>query len=131
MDRFLRRTGLEDLTPVEGYEKTEKLVKRLEREGYVVKVKESAGNGEEDVFWVVGPRGKVEVGEKGVKGLVRAVYDPAEGEEEGELESRVKRSLGIAEGEGREQPTEGRKKRGRKKEADEEGEDDEDDEDDE
>lgn len=64
----------------------------MEREGYVTKVRESTGTGEEDIYWVVGPRGKVEVGEEGVRGLVKAVYG---GEEVQELERRVERSLGA------------------------------------
>lgn len=43
---------------------------------------------------MVGPRGKVEVGEQGVAGLVRTVY--GEGATE-ELEKRIERSLGLGE----------------------------------
>ena len=89
---------MEDNTPVEGYEKTEKLLKRIEREGYLVKIKESAGPGnEEDVFWMVGPRGKVEVGDSGVEGLTREVYGSPEGQESQELGRRIARSLGLGE----------------------------------
>ena len=134
MDRYLRRLGLEDNTPVRSYDKTEKLVKRMERDGYILKVKESAGNGEEDVYWVVGPRGKVEVGEKGVAGLVKTVYNEEEdGEEERELERRINRSLGIGEAVVRREEGGGKaKKRGRPKrggQAEDEGGDEEDDDD--
>ncbi|KAK3723434.1 hypothetical protein LTR37_001686 [Vermiconidia calcicola] len=140
MDRYLRRLGLEDNTPLEGAEKTEKMLKRMERDGYLYKVKESnAGmGGEEDVFWVVGPRGRVEVGEQGVRGLVGAVYGEVGEEEEEELERRVRRSLGLGEGlPGRVREGEGaRKKRGRKRRGQDEedaeggGEDEEEDDDD-
>lgn len=64
----------------------------MERDGYVGKVREATGTGEEDIFWVVGPRGKVEVGEAGVRGLVGAVHADEEREE---LMRRVERSLGT------------------------------------
>lgn len=126
MDRYLRRLGLEDATPVDGFEKTEKLMKRMEKDGYVLKVKENAGNGEEDVYWVVGPRAKVEVGEKGVEGLVKSVYGfgvEAEGDEE--LERRIKRSLGIGEGVARKAVEVEKKKKGRKRREEQEDEEDE------
>ena len=71
-------------------DKTDKILKRMEREGYIVKVREREAGGEETVEWVVGPRGRVEVGEEGVAGLVRDVF----GKEAG-LESRLERSLGL------------------------------------
>lgn len=115
MERYLRRLGIEDNTPIRGYDKTEKLLKRMERDGYIVKIKESAGNGEEDISWVVGPRGKVEVGEKGVEGLVKIVYHFETDEaDEKELERRIARSLGTGEGVARNEPSDGQaKKRGR------------------
>lgn len=53
--------------------------------------------GEEVIEYIVGPRGKVEVGESGVSGLVRKVYGrtaPAEGEANDEFEARLARSVG-------------------------------------
>lgn len=98
MERYLRRLGIEDHTPVYGSEKTEKFLKRLEREGYIQEVREKAMQGEEDVSYIVGPRGKVEVGRTGVEGLVKAVWGDFEvPEEEEELERRIQRSLGVGE----------------------------------
>ncbi|KAL2043231.1 hypothetical protein N7G274_004291 [Stereocaulon virgatum] len=74
-------------------EKTEKVLKRMEREQYIMKVKERDGGGEETVDYVIGPRGKVEVGERGVAGLVRKVYAKKDAEAD-ELERRLIRSLG-------------------------------------
>ena len=74
-------------------EKTEKVLKRMEKENYIVKVRERDGGGEENVDYVIGPRGKVEVGERGVAGLVRRVYDKKDAEAD-ELERRLVRSLG-------------------------------------
>jgi hypothetical protein len=96
----------EDYTPID---KTDKLLARLCKEGYLVRTKESDGN-EEIVEFMVGPRGKVEVGSSGVAGLVREVYGRGRGAgagagEEGstqleremraEFEERLRRSLGI------------------------------------
>ena len=74
-------------------EKTEKVLKRMEREQYIIKVKERDGGGEESVDYVIGPRGRVEVGERGVAGLVRKVYGKKDAEAD-ELERRLVRSLG-------------------------------------
>ena len=74
-------------------EKTEKVLKRMEKEQYIVKVRERDGGGEETVDYVVGPRGKVEVGERGVAGLVKRVYNKKDAEAD-ELERRLVRSLG-------------------------------------
>ena len=74
-------------------EKTEKVLKRMEREGYVVKVRERDGGGEESIDYVVGPRGKAEIGERGVAGVVRKVYGK-KAAEAAELEKKLVRSLG-------------------------------------
>ena len=74
-------------------EKTEKVLKRMEKEGYIVKVRERDGGGEESVDYVVGPRGKAEVSEVGVAGCVRKVFGKT-GMEREELERRLVRSLG-------------------------------------
>lgn len=72
-------------------EKTEKgALARMQREGYIVKVRER-GEGEDTVDYHIGPRGKAEVGELGVAGLVREVYGSRGGDE---VERRLVRSLG-------------------------------------
>jgi melanoma-associated antigen len=97
---------------------TEKVIARMVREGYLERRREDG----EGWVYTVGPRGKVEVGTKGVEGLVRGVYagavrtrqddeddeedDGDEGEntrrkpklpkmEEEELNRRLMRSLGV------------------------------------
>ncbi|EME50240.1 hypothetical protein DOTSEDRAFT_68946 [Dothistroma septosporum NZE10] len=97
MERNLKKLGLDDNTPLSDYDKTEKLTKRLEKDGYIVRVKESTGTGEDDIFWTVGPRGKVEVGEEGVRGLVSTVFGHPEEEAGMELDAKVMRSLGVNE----------------------------------
>ncbi|KXT14700.1 hypothetical protein AC579_6375 [Pseudocercospora musae] len=96
MERYLQRLKIDDQTPVVDFEKNERLMKRMEKDGYIARVKESSGTGEDDIYWIVGPRGKIEVGEDGVRGVTTAVYAPKTDEEEEELERKVSRSLGIA-----------------------------------
>ena len=91
LEKHLRRMNADNY--VLAGEKTEKVLKRMERENYIVKVRERDGGGEESVEYVIGPRGKVEVGEKGVAGLVRSVYGKKDAEAD-ELERRLVRSLG-------------------------------------
>ena len=90
LERYLRRANADQHTPVD---KTEKLLHRLCKEGYLMRVKESGG-GEEVVEYMVGPRGKVEVGSEGVLGLVKGVYGDSAMED---LDVRVKRSMGLNE----------------------------------
>jgi hypothetical protein len=120
MERYLKRMHLDDTTPVEGYDKPAILLKRLERDGYVVRVKETGPSGEEDISWILGSRAKVEIGDGGVSGLTKAVYNQPEGAELEELEKRIGRSLGVgdrpsdrqrqADG-GAEKPRRGRRRR--------------------
>lgn len=147
LSRYLRRLMLEDATPLAATPKPEAMFKRLEREGYIVRVKESNTGGEDDVSFTLGPRGKVEVGEAGVRGLVQQVYgaENMDQKQEQELSRRIDRSLGIEEREkrraiegGRAARNETQRKSGRGKgkrrraaEEDEEDDDDDDDEEDE
>ncbi|KAI9755293.1 MAG: hypothetical protein M1815_005083 [Lichina confinis] len=90
LNRYLRRANAEPYTPVD---KTDKLLQRFCKEGYLVKIKDSS-NGEEQIEYTVGPRGKVEVGTDGVAGLVKTVYGDGTTED---LEARIQRSLGLDE----------------------------------
>lgn len=91
LERHLKRMNADN--HVLNGEKTEKVFKRMEREGYIVKVRERDGGGEESIDYVVGPRGKAEIGEKGVAGVVRKVYGNKDTEAD-ELEKKLVRSLG-------------------------------------
>jgi DNA-binding MarR family transcriptional regulator len=101
LDRYLKRVNAETYTSLGA---TEKLLARMVKEGYVEKRRDTS-TGEENIEWVVGPRGKVEVGIKGVQGLVKGVYgfggtrgpDMEDEDEEKELDRKLKRSLGIRE----------------------------------
>ncbi|KAL9599373.1 MAG: hypothetical protein Q9219_003906 [cf. Caloplaca sp. 3 TL-2023] len=91
LEKHLKRMNADNY--VLSGEKTEKVLKKLEKEGYIIKIRERDGGGEETVDFVVGPRGKAEVGENGVAGLVRKVWGKR-GAERQELERRLVRSLG-------------------------------------
>ncbi|KAJ6056028.1 hypothetical protein N7444_005126 [Penicillium canescens] len=101
LDRYLARMNADVGTPID---RTEKLLQRLCKEGYLIRTREMDG-GEEVIEYIVGPRGKVEVGSGSVAGLVRAVYgkegggDGDEGEiermEREDFEGRLGRTLGA------------------------------------
>jgi hypothetical protein len=90
LERYLQRTNAEQYTPLD---KTDKLLQRLCKEGYLVRVKD-ASCGEETVEYMAGARAKVEVGPEGVAGLVRTVYG---GADVADLNARLERSLGLKE----------------------------------
>ncbi|KAE8153265.1 MAGE family-domain-containing protein [Aspergillus avenaceus] len=109
LDRYLKRTNADTYTPID---RTDRLIQRLCKDGYIVRLREMDG-GEEVIEYMVGPRGKMEVGPQGVAGLVREVYgrqraiDDAEptaleSEQMKEFELRLARSLGISRPEPRE-----------------------------
>lgn len=73
--RYLSRLRLDSWTPMGGSSGStvDRMLARMVKEGYLEKrIDNSAG--EETVEWVVGPRGKREVGRQGVAALVRGVY---------------------------------------------------------
>ncbi|KAL2259902.1 hypothetical protein VTK26DRAFT_6257 [Humicola hyalothermophila] len=76
-------------------EKTEMVLQRMVKQGYLVKVTESrsAGDEEDATTWHVGPRGKVEVGKESIAALVRTVY----GGSDDDLERKLQASLKIKE----------------------------------
>jgi hypothetical protein len=88
LDRYLARLNANKNMPMD---KTENVLKKMSTHGYITKVLDRSGD-EETVDWVVGPRGKVEIGNKGVLGLVKEVYGNSGPED---LQQRLTRSLGI------------------------------------
>ena len=91
LEKHLKRVNADEY--VLGGERKDSVLKRMIKEGYIVKVRERDHGGEETVDFVVGPRGKTEVGERGVAGLVRMVYGKKDAEAD-EIERRLVRSLG-------------------------------------
>jgi hypothetical protein len=92
LDRALRRMNADQLTPLGTKDKT---ITQMIKDGYIVRVKDTS-SGEETVEYIVGPRGKVEVGRDGVANFVRMMYGEGGGEIE-DLERRIDRTLNVAE----------------------------------
>ena len=73
-------------------EKTELVLQRMIKQGYLIRTTDTSGHGDEDTTtWHVGPRGKVEVDNEAIAKLVREVY----GESNPDLENRIQASLKL------------------------------------
>jgi melanoma-associated antigen len=72
LSRYLRHLSIEDETPLMS---TEKLLKQMEKQGYIVKERDLVTEEMRYDFYL-GPRGKVEVGKEGAKELVKKVRFP-------------------------------------------------------
>lgn len=90
LDRSLRRMNANQSTPVDT---TDKTIALMIKDGYIVRVKETV-NGDDTIDYIVGPRGKVEMGREGFAELIRRIYGDDEDEEE--LEKKIKRTLDVA-----------------------------------
>jgi hypothetical protein len=88
LERYLRRLNADRTTPLGP---TDKLLARMVKDGYIVRVVDRSLPSEEAVEYVVGSRGRVEVGAEGAGGMVRAVYRGADGD----LEKKLERSLNL------------------------------------
>ncbi|KAK0650362.1 Non-structural maintenance of chromosomes element 3-like protein [Lasiodiplodia hormozganensis] len=86
LERYLKRTNADQTTPVGS---TEKLLARMKKDGYIKLITDSS-SGEEIREWVVAGRGKVEIGERGVAGMVQTVYHDSR---TAELDRKIERSL--------------------------------------
>lgn len=78
-------------------DKTEIILKKMERQGYVIKRVERpplGQDGEHTITWHVGPRGKEEVGLAGVMGMTREVYGDSWNDD---MEKKLRASLNIRE----------------------------------
>jgi hypothetical protein len=72
-------------------DKTANVLAKMQKQGYIVRTVDKSGD-DETIDWRVGPRGKVEIGNNGIEGLVKVVYGDTAPED---LQSRIHRSLGI------------------------------------
>lgn len=90
LDRAFRRMNADQSTPMGTKDKTLAL---MIKDGYIARVKDSS-SGEETVDYIVGPRGKVEVGKDGFANFVRMMYgQDGEGED---FEKAIERTLNVA-----------------------------------
>ncbi|KAF3921091.1 hypothetical protein AA313_de0207016 [Arthrobotrys entomopaga] len=96
--RHLRKFDITDRIPVEGNRengKVENILGKMVREGYIVKLKDEVVAGQEQTFtYVIGPRGKLEMGRTGVTDFVRRVYEGVDGGVDDGFVRRVNRALG-------------------------------------
>ncbi|KAL7787949.1 MAGE family domain-containing protein [Trichoderma ceciliae] len=92
LQRYLMRLNADRML---ASERTEAAMKRMERQGYVIKKidRPPVGyEGDQTVTWHIGPRAKEEVGLDGVMGLVREVYGHPEDDA---FDKKLRASLGI------------------------------------
>jgi melanoma-associated antigen len=103
LQRHLSRLNAKDNLPMD---KTETILNRMVKQGYLVRVKSRGAAGEDDnVTWFVGPRGKMELAPEAVAGLVREVYGASSEDLEKRLQASLKiqpRQVGRAQADGRE-----------------------------
>lgn len=89
--RYLGRMNAAQNLPMD---KTDNVLTKAVRQGYVDKVVEKSDHGEEDtVTWCIGPRGKTEIPAESIAGFVRAVW----GDIPDDLEKKLSKSLGLRE----------------------------------
>jgi hypothetical protein len=88
LDRYLRQTRADQNTPID---RTDKVLQRMIKDGYIARIKDTS-TGEEMIDYIVGPRGKVEVGPEGVAELAKTVWG-----EDGleDLNSRLERTFAL------------------------------------
>jgi hypothetical protein len=91
LDRFLKRMNADDTTPIGS---KELVLARMIKDAYIVKIKDSS-SGEDIIDYMVGPRGKIEIGAEGTANTVRKVYGESA---TADIEQRLARSLQILDG---------------------------------
>lgn len=96
LKRYLTRLNAE--TNTFSANKTEDTLAKLQRQGYLVKnvdrEAKASGEAENATTWYVGSRGKVEVSDETVAGLIRAVWG-SETQGNNDLETKLQASLNI------------------------------------
>lgn len=113
--RHLTRLNASDTMPSQNpndpnapSEKTEDVLQRMIKQGYLVKAIGAVGLGDNDedlTTWHIGPRGKAEVTNEAIAEFVRQVY----GQSDPDIEAKLQRSLRVrarAEAEDAEEPPE-------------------------
>lgn len=87
LEKYLRKVHADEYTPLGT---RDKLLQRLIKEGYIVKIKDNS-SGEEVIEYMVGPRGKLEVDKHAIANIIRTIW----GENEEDLEKRIEKSLDL------------------------------------
>ncbi|KAI0118208.1 MAGE protein [Nemania sp. FL0031] len=94
--RYLTRLNASQNLPMD---KTDHVLQKLIRQGYLDKVVERVEGDEDSITWCVGPRGKVEVSPQSIARVVSEVWgDPPD-----DLDKKLEKSLGVR-GMGQSQP---------------------------
>lgn len=88
---LLGKMNLETNTPVG---KTEDLLNKMRAQGYLYRV-EDKNEGDQTIDWYVGPRGKVELTAKGIRGLVLEVYGGEDKAVRDDVDKKVRKALGL------------------------------------
>ncbi|KAJ8125668.1 hypothetical protein O1611_g7970 [Lasiodiplodia mahajangana] len=106
--RYLTRLNASQNLPMD---KTDHILQKLIRQGYLDKVVERVEGDEDSITWCVGPRGKVEVSPQSIARVVSEIWgDPPD-----DLDKKLEKSLGVR-GIGQAQPA---NRAGAEEEADE------------
>jgi hypothetical protein len=86
--RYLTRLNASQNLPMD---KTENVLQKLVRQGYVDKVVERVEGDEDSITWCVGPRGKVEVSNQNIAQVVTEVWrEPSD-----DFDKKLEKSLGV------------------------------------
>ncbi|KAI1370707.1 MAGE-domain-containing protein [Hypoxylon crocopeplum] len=88
--RYLTRLNASQNLPMD---KTDNVLQKIARQGYVDKVVEKSDGDEDAVTWCVGPRGRVEVPPESIAAIVTEVW----GDLPDDFNKKLQRSLGIQE----------------------------------
>ncbi|KAK5632381.1 hypothetical protein RRF57_008095 [Xylaria bambusicola] len=89
--RYLTRLNASQNLPMD---KTDNILQKLIRQGYLDKIVERVEGEEDAITWCVGPRGKVEVSPQSIAQIVSEVWrDPPD-----DFEKKLEKSLGVRTG---------------------------------
>ncbi|KAI2632974.1 MAGE protein [Xylaria nigripes] len=86
--RYLTRLNASQNLPMD---KTENVLQKLIRQGYLDKVIERVEGDEDSITWCVGPRGKVEVSSQSIAQVVTEVW----GDTPDDFDKKLEKSLGV------------------------------------
>lgn len=88
LDRYMRTLNANEYTPCGALDT---VLQRMQKHGYIIRIKDNTGE-ETQYEYHLGPRAKVEIGEDGIKSLIKTVYGDEEVED---LDVKFKRNIGL------------------------------------